>query len=67
MKYEKSAFGGAVSPAGRSSSTAPRGCPPGRSPGGHILTWALHGPPWTYMALALTGLLAALLLAGFIG
>jgi hypothetical protein len=29
-----------------------------------VLAWALHGPPWTYVALAVAGLAAALLLAG---
>jgi hypothetical protein len=31
--------------------------------GRRVLAWALHGPPWTYLALAVAGLLTALLVA----
>jgi len=31
--------------------------------GRRLLAWALHGPPWTYLALAVAGLLTALLVA----
>ena len=35
--------------------------------GRRILAWALQGPPWTYVALAIAGLAAALLLASLKG
>jgi hypothetical protein len=38
--------------------------PSTRDFGRRILAWALYGPPWAYVALAVAGLAAALLLAG---
>jgi hypothetical protein len=32
-----------------------------------LVAWALHGPPWTYVALIVAGLAAALLVAGLKG
>jgi hypothetical protein len=62
MRNDDTALGPAASPAGRSPSIAPSG-PPSEL-GRRVLAWALHGPPWTYVALAVAGLAAALLLAG---
>jgi len=49
------------------SRPAASGCPPAQGIGRRIAAWALHGPPWTYVALAAGGLLAALVLAGLKG
>jgi hypothetical protein len=67
MQNDDTALGPAASPAGRSAPAAPADRPPAQGFGRRILDWALHGPPWTYVALALTGLAAALLVAGLKG
>ena len=59
MRNDETALGSAASPAGRSPSSAPSA----QGLGPRVLAWALHGPPWTYVALAVAGLAAALLLA----
>jgi hypothetical protein len=59
--------GSAASPAGRRPPAAAFG-PLGMSDfGRRIVAWALHGPPWSFVALAIAGLAAALLLAGLKG
>jgi hypothetical protein len=62
MRNDETVRGSAASPADRSPSTATSGSSPWL--GRRVLAWALHGPPWSYVALALAGLVAALLLAG---
>lgn len=64
MRNDDTALGPAASPAAR----GPRAAPSDRSAtldiGRRLLTWALRGPPWTYVALAVAGLAAALFVAG---
>jgi hypothetical protein len=55
MRNDDTAVGPAASPAGRS--------PLAQSFARRIQDWALHAPPWFYIALAVTGLAAALLVA----
>ena len=67
MRIDDTALGPAVPPAGRRFPAAPPGHPPAQGLGRRILVWALHGPPWSYVALAIAGLAAALLVAGLVG
>jgi hypothetical protein len=64
MPDDDSVLRPAASPAGRGSSDARPGCPPPRGFARRVLDWALYGPPWTYVLLAVAGLAAALLVAG---
>ena len=66
MRNHDTALGPPASTAGRRS-PASLAAPSGRDIGRQILHWALHGPPWTYVALAVGGLAAALLSAGLKG
>jgi hypothetical protein len=67
MHNDDTAPGPAAPPAGRSAPAAPSDRPPAQSFGRRILNWAMHGPPWSYAALAVAGLAAALLVAGLKG
>ena len=66
MRNDDTALGPPASRAGRRS-PSPHAPSSGRDIGRQILHWALHGPPWTYVALAVGGLAAALLSAGLKG
>jgi hypothetical protein len=64
--FPQPAPGPAAPPAGRRP-PAPPGDPQTQGLARRVLAWALHGPPWTYLALIVAGLAAALLLAGLKG
>lgn len=63
MRNDDPMLGPAASSSGRSLPTAPSGCSPPQNLKRRVLAWALHGPPWTYVLLAIVGLAAALLMA----
>jgi hypothetical protein len=64
MQNDDPALRPAASPDGRSTPAAPSDDSQAQGFGPRILAWAMHGPPWTYIALAVAGLGAALLVAG---
>jgi len=65
--FPRSAPGPAAPPAGRRPPAAPSDDRPDGGFARRVAAWALHGPPWTYLALIVAGLAAALLVAGLKG
>jgi hypothetical protein len=64
MQDDDPAPGPAASPAGLSAPAAPSGSAPEQGFGRRILDWAMHGPAWSHVVLAVAGVAAALLVAG---
>ena len=67
MRNEDAAPGPAAAPAGCRPALPPADGAMTQSLARRVAAWALHGPPWAYVALAVAGLLAALLVAGLKG
>jgi hypothetical protein len=56
--------GPAARPADRGPPATASGCSTPQGFGPRIVAWALHRPPWTYIALTVAGVAAALIVAG---